>query len=168
MRTDPGSLSPGTRRNLIPGGGIPGSVLILEHVTPFWKNTLNLYYYIFSIWTSFELSRPVVVQHPRPVVVQHLVTCPFAQIGLPIVSHVSPETAGWIFSVRSSIELSRLVAVQHLAHLSSWPIWACLWARAPLWTGCLSSHLLRGWGVLSFSERLVCKSCWVWSRTCTC
>ena len=124
MRRDPGSLNPGTRRNLIPGGGIPGSVLILGHVTEFRKNTLNLYYYIFSIWTSFELSRPVVVQH--------LVICPFAQIGLPIVSHVSPETVGWIFSVRRSVELSWLEAVQHLAYLSSRPIWACLWARAPL------------------------------------
>ena len=44
MSTDPRYLNPGTRRGTAyPGGGFPGCVRLLEQVTHFWPNILNLY-----------------------------------------------------------------------------------------------------------------------------
>ena len=79
-------------------------------------------WWIFSIRSSVELSRPVFV-HPHG----HL-----PHMGLPMGqklvksgstwarfcgTHIS-ETPGWICTIRSSMELSRPVVVQHHGHLT--------------------------------------------------
>ena len=51
MSTDPGTLNLGTRRSRVPGWWDPGSVWILEQVTQFWQNILNLSYSTGS-WKS--------------------------------------------------------------------------------------------------------------------
>ena len=78
---------------------------------------------IFSIRSSVELSRPVVVRCH-----DHLPICLGLPMGQKLVksgstcarlcrSHIS-ETAGWIYTIRSSMELSRPVVVQQHGHLT--------------------------------------------------
>ena len=98
-----------------PGGRADGCQTCGTHisVTAWW---------IFSIRSSVELSRPVVVHRHG-----HL-----PHMGLPMgqklvksgstwarlwLTHIS-ETPGWICTIRSSMELSRPVVVQHHGHLT--------------------------------------------------
>ena len=89
---------------------------------------------IFSVQSSVELSRPVVVQHH-----DHLPICSmWAGQWAKNVSNLVPavpdlaecilcESAGQIFSFWNFLELSRLVDVQRYGQLPIWPIWACPW-----------------------------------------
>ena len=76
------------------------------------------------IWSSMDLSRPVVVHCQLFAHLPHM--------GLPMGqklvksgstwarlcgTHIF-ETAGWIYTIQSSMELSRPVVVQHLGHLT--------------------------------------------------
>ena len=82
---------------------------------------------IFSVWSSVELSRPVVVYCHS-----HLPICPYGLAHRPktcqIRQHLSnqarlcgthiSETAKWIYTIWNSMELSRLVVLQHHGHLT--------------------------------------------------
>ena len=91
---------------------------------------------IFTIRSSVELSRPVVV-HCH----DHLPICPIwvypcaknlsnlSQIGSRLCgTHIS-ETAGWIYSFSSFMDFSRPVVVHCHSYLPICPIWACPLAR---------------------------------------
>ena len=80
---------------------------------------------IFSIWSSVELSRPLVVHCHSHLPICPIWACPWAknlsnlpQIGSKLCgTHIS-ETAGWIYTIWSSMELSRPVVVQQHGHLT--------------------------------------------------
>ena len=88
--------------------------------------------WIFSVWSSMELSRPVVVHCHA-----HLPICPIwarpwaenlsnlPQIGSRLCgSHIS-ETAGWIYPISSFMDLSRPVVVYCHSYLPICHTWVC-------------------------------------------
>ena len=91
---------------------------------------------IFSIRSSMELSRPVVVHCHGNLPICPIWACPWAknlsnlpQIGSRLCgTHIS-ETAGWIYPIQSFMDLSRPVDVQRHSYLPICPIWACPWAK---------------------------------------
>ena len=101
--------------------------------------------FMFSVRSSVELSRPVVV-HCRG----HLPICPIwacswaknlsnlPQIGSRLCGSYTSETAGWIYPIESFMDLWRPVVVQRHSHLPICTIWARPWAKnlsnqAALW-----------------------------------
>ena len=88
-------------------------------------------WWIFTVRSSVELSRPVVVHYHG-----HLPICPIwactwaknlsnlAQIGSRLCgTHIS-ETTGWIYPIWSFMDLSGPVVVQRHSYLPICPIWA--------------------------------------------
>ena len=115
-------LSPSGWRGIVitvrAGGRVGGCQTCGTHisVTAWW---------IFSIRSSVELSRPVVVHCHGHLPICPIWACPWAknlsnlpQIGSGLCgTHIS-ETTGWIYTILSSMELSRPVVVQHHGHLT--------------------------------------------------
>ena len=88
---------------------------------------------IFSIPSSVDLFRPVVVHCHSHWRICPIWACPWAknlpQIGSSLCgTHIS-ETARWIYSILSFMDLPRLVVVQRHSYLRICPIWVCLLAR---------------------------------------
>ena len=85
---------------------------------------------IFSIWSSVELSRPVVVHCHGHLPICPIWACPWAknlsnfpQIGSRLCgTHIS-ETAGLIYPIESFMDLSRSVVVQRHSYLPICPIY---------------------------------------------
>ena len=92
--------------------------------------------WIFSIRSSVELSRPVVVHCHGHLPVWPIWACPWAknlsnlpQIGSRLCgSHIS-ETGGLMYSIQSFMDLSRSVVVHCHSYLPICPIWVCPWAK---------------------------------------
>ena len=92
--------------------------------------------WIFSIRSSVELSRPVVVHRHGHLPICPTSACPWtknlsnlAQIGSRLCgTHIS-ETAGWIDPMQSFMDLSGPVVVHCYSYLPICPIWACPWAK---------------------------------------
>ena len=82
-------------------------------------------WWIFSVQSSMELSRPVVVHCHAHLPICPIWACPWAenlsnlpQIGSRLCGSHIFGTAGWIYTIRSSMELSRPIVVQHQGHLT--------------------------------------------------
>ena len=91
---------------------------------------------IFSIRSSVELSRPVVVHCHDHLPICRIWACPWAknlsnlpQIESRLCGTRISETAGWIYPISSLIDLSRPVGVHCHSYLAICPIWACPWAK---------------------------------------
>ena len=90
----------------------------------------------FTVRSSVELSRPVVVHCHGHLPICPIWACPWAknlsnlaQIGSRLCgTHIS-ETAGWIYPIWSFMDLSGPVVVQRHSYLPICPIWACPWAQ---------------------------------------
>ena len=112
-----------------PGGRAGGCQTCGTHisVTAWW---------IFTVWSSVELSRPVVVHCHGHFPICPIWACPWAknlsnlaQIGSRHCgTHIS-ETTGWIYPIWSFMDLSGPVVVQRHSYLPICPIWACPWAK---------------------------------------
>ena len=93
-------------------------------------------WWIFSIRSSVELSRPVGVHRHGHMPICPIWACPWAKnlSNLPQIqsrlcgTHIS-ETAGWIYPIQSFMDLSRPVVVQRPSYLPIYPIWAYPWAK---------------------------------------
>ena len=93
-------------------------------------------WWIFTVQSSVELSRPVVVHCHCHLPICPIWACPWAknlsnlaQIGSRLCgTHIS-ETTGWIYPIWSFMDLSGPVVVQRHSYLPICPIWACLWAK---------------------------------------
>ena len=93
-------------------------------------------WWIFSIRSSVELSRPVGVHRHGHMPICPIWACPWAKnlSNLPQIrsrlcgTHIS-ETAGWIYPIQSFMDLSGPVVVQRPSYLPICPIWACPWAK---------------------------------------
>ena len=91
---------------------------------------------IFSIQSSVELSRPVVVHCHGHLPICPIWACPWAknlsnlpQIGSRLCGTRISETAGWIYSISSFMDLSGPVVVHRHSFLPICPIWACPWVK---------------------------------------
>ena len=93
-------------------------------------------WWIFTVRSSVELSRPVVVPCHGQLPICPIWTCPWAKnssnlakIGSRLCgTHIS-ETTGWIYPIWSFMDLSGPVVVQRHSYLPICPIWACPWAK---------------------------------------
>ena len=101
---------------------------------------------IFSVPSSVELSRPVVVHCHDHLPICPIWACPWAknlsnlpQIGSRLCGMHISETVGWIYSILSFMDLPRPVAVQHHSYLPICPTLACLYAK-------YISNQWAGWG----------------------
>ena len=92
--------------------------------------------WIFTVRSSVELSRPVVVHCHGHLPICPKWACPWAknlsnlaQIGSRLCeTHIS-ETAGWIYPIWSFMDMSGPVVVQRHSYSPICPIWACSWAK---------------------------------------
>ena len=78
---------------------------------------------IFSVWSSMELSRPVVVQRHGHLPICPIWACPWAKNFTECIS-LKPLDGFTPF-----MDLSRPIVVQHHSNLPICPIWACPWAK---------------------------------------
>ena len=98
---------------------------------------------MFSVRSSVELSRPVIVHCHGHLPICAIWACSWAknlsilpQIGSRLCGSYTSETAGWIYP--TFMDLSRPVVVQRHSYLPICPIWARPWAKnlsnqAALW-----------------------------------
>ena len=92
--------------------------------------------WIFTVPSSVELSRPVVVHCHGHLPICPIWACPLAknlsnlaQIGSRLCgTHIS-ETTGWIYPIWIFMDLPGLLVVQRHSYLPICPIWACPWAK---------------------------------------
>ena len=88
---------------------------------------------MFSVRSSVELSRPVVVHCHGHLPIwacswaKNLSNLP--QIGSRLCGSYTSETAGWIYPIESFMDLSRPVIVQRHSYLPICTIWARPWAK---------------------------------------
>ena len=93
-------------------------------------------WWIFTVRSSVELSRPVVVPCHGQLPICPIWTCPWAKnssnlakIGSRLCgTHIS-ETTGWIYPIWSFMDLSGPAVVQRHSYLPICSIWACPWAK---------------------------------------
>ena len=91
---------------------------------------------IFSIRSSVELSRPLIVHCHGHLPICLIWACPWAknlsnlaQIGSRLCGTQISETAGWIYPIQSFMDLSRPVVMHCHSYLPICPIWASPWAK---------------------------------------
>ena len=112
-----------------PGGRAGGCQTCGTHISV-------IAWWIFTVRSSVELSRPVVVHCHGHSPICPIWACPWAknlsnlaQIGSRLCgTHIS-ETAGWIYPIWSFMDFSGPVVVQRHSYLPICPILACPWAK---------------------------------------
>ena len=97
-----------------------------------WTHISITAWRIFSIRSSVQLSRPVVVHCHGHLPICPIWACPWDKnlSNLPQIGsrHIS-ETARCIYPIQSFMDLSGPVVVQRHSYLPICPIWACPWAK---------------------------------------